>query len=62
MKKQMKIKQRGIVVLAMLMLMGTMLMGCGEDEDEILPPERRENTQYEELPPLPPRNPDGTLG
>ena len=60
MKKQMKIKQRGIVVLAVLMLMGTMLVGCGEDE--ILPPTRGENTQYEELPPLPPRNPDGTLG
>ena len=80
MKKQMKTKQKSILVLAVLMLMGAMLIGCDDRDSNDLPQGRELPTQCENTPPqpgggpddsnwvppdytpLPPRNPDGTLG
>jgi len=64
-------KHKAMILLAIIMLMGAMLAGCGGDENEndstpienVAPPRDRDR-----IPPHdpdatpPPRNPDGTLG
>jgi len=67
----MKSKHRAIIVLTMLMLvMGLVLTGCNDRDNYNTPSEitqpteqpPRERDPNAPLPPLPPRNPDGTLG
>ena len=68
----MQLKRKIMLLLVAIVLMGAMLTGCNDrDHDNYVPTEtsqpapergRDRNNSNDELPPLPTRNPDGSLG